>query len=156
MSNLVLIFCSLFSMLGQGAVPAAGDQLACLTQFDRDKLAKESKLDNRIKIYDEASSRCEKLISGLIQQEQFQATPDKLKLWGGLLDSAIQDIESAPGRKDKSKPLIRFEIHLRRSISAMQESKIKADAEQQDAFESWINQTELIRKKLVGFLFPGS
>ncbi len=156
MNELVLILWSFISMLTQAAVPAAGDQLDCLTRMDRDKLARESKLDNRIRIYDEASSRCEKMIAGMIQQEAFQSTPEKLKLWSALLDSALQDIESSPGRKDKSKALIRFEIHLRRSISAMQELKLKALVEQQDAFEGWINGSELVRKKLVGFLFPGS
>jgi hypothetical protein len=155
MSTTALILLYGWSCLMQaGLAPGLGGS-DCLSQADRARLVTESKLDNRIKVYDEASSRCERMINSLIQREEFMEAPAKLTTWTGLLEAALKDIDSAPGRKDKSKPLIRFEIHLRRSINAMQESKMKALAEHQDDFEKWIGGAESVRKKIVAMLFPG-
>jgi hypothetical protein len=125
-----------------------------LADTEKARLLREPKLDNRIKIYDAVNTRFDAALIGMLQRQELDSGPSLLKSWGDLLDQASVDIDSSPGRKEKSKALIRYEIHLRKSISAVQEAKIKATVEQSDAFESWLERAERIRKKYVAILFP--
>jgi hypothetical protein len=147
----------LFGLLGAsaqvpGPAPIPGPD--CLTPVEKIRLQTESKLDNRIKIYGEVCARCTDNLSHLIQQQQLQEVPALLQSWIEMLEASLKDIEASPGRKDKSRALVRYEIRLRKAIGTVQESKIKTNLEQQDQFERWLAQAETIRKKLVVILFP--
>jgi hypothetical protein len=133
-----------------GAVVQAPD---CLQVADRSRLEKETKLDNRIKIYEEASNHCQQLVTDMVQRQDFQLVPGYLQSWGNLLDTSLKDIEGSPGRKDKSRALRKFEIHLRKAESAIQELKLKATVDEFDAFEGWLHRAEQVHKRFVDFLF---
>jgi hypothetical protein len=144
---LILIRCFLIQA---GSVVQAPD---CLEAGERSRLEKEAKLDNRIKIYEEASNRCQQLVTDMVQRQDFQLIPGYLQSWKTLLDKSLGDIEASPGRKDKSRALRKFEIHLRKAISSAQELKLKATVDQFDAFETWLRRAEQVHKKFVDFLF---
>ncbi len=143
-----------FALLLQAGSSPPGSDLG-LTAAEKDALQREQKIDNRIKIYDNASERLSKTIESLVRKDSFQSVPDVLKSWGDVLEMAAKDIDSNASRKKKSKALIRFEIRLRKEIGAAQEYKIRAPVDQQDLFNSWLNRAEEIRKKFVDILFPG-
>ncbi len=138
----------------QGAAPSPTTGIQCHMEIEISRPEKEARLDRRIKIYDEASERYKNTLIRLVQMQELPSVPAQLKSWSEMLNASLKDIEASPGRKDKSKALLRYEIHLRRAISAVQESKIKANVEQVGAFEAWLTQTEEIRKRLVAILFP--
>jgi len=145
----------LFGILGTFAqAPSPNPAPDCLTPLEKIRLQTEVKLDNRIKIYTEGCARCSDSLSNLIQQQNLQEVPALLQSWLEMLEASVRDIEASPGRKDKSRALLRYEIRLRKAIDAVQESKIKANLEQQDQFESWLARAETLRKKLVALLFP--
>lgn len=125
----------------------------CLQVADRGRLEKEPKLDNRIKIYEEASNHCEQLVTDMVQRQDLQLVPGYLESWGNLLDRSLKDIEGSPGRKDKSRALRKFEIHLRKAETAIQEIKLKATVDQFDAFEAWLHRAEQVHKRFVDLLF---
>jgi hypothetical protein len=125
----------------------------CLQATDRSRLEKETKLDNRIKIYEEASIRCQHLVTDMVQRQDFQLVPGYLQSWSDLLEKSLHDVETSTIRKEKSRALKNYEIHLRKAVSAVQELKLKATVDQFDAFEAWLNRAEQVRKKFVDFLF---
>ncbi len=143
-----------FALLSQAGSSPHGSDLG-LTAAEKDALQREQKIDNRIKIYDNASERLSKTVESLVQKDSYQSVPDALRSWGDVLEMAAKDIDSNASRKKKSKALIRFEIRLRKEIGAAQEYKIRAPVDQQDLFNSWLNRAEEIRKKFVDILFPG-
>jgi len=142
------LICCLFMQAG-GAAQAPG----CFEAGDKSRLEKEGKLDSRIKIYEEVSNRCQQLVTDKVQRQDFQPVPGYLQSWSALLDKSLADIEASPGRKDKSRALRKFEIHLRKAISSAQELKLKATVDQFDAFENWLHSAEQVHKKFVDFLF---
>ena len=125
----------------------------CLEAGEKSRLEKEPKLDNRIKIYEEASNRCQQLITDMVQRQDFQLVPGYLHSWNMLLDTSLSDIADSPGRKDKSRALRKYEIHLRKSITTIQDLKVKAAADQFDAFEAWVHDAEQVHKRFVDLLF---
>ncbi len=154
---MTLWFFALTLLLGtawQAGVSSSADQQTCLLPAERDRLSREPKLDARIKIYDEANTRCETELTEYIQKSELQQVPSHLKRWMALLDISLKDIEDSKSRKEKSKALIKFEIHLRKSISTVQEAKLKAQVEQLEDFESWLTRADQIHTRLVGILFP--
>ncbi len=126
----------------------------CLSAREKARLEKEVKLDSRVKVYDEVCQRYENELILLIQLQDSKALLLHLKCWNDVLDQSLKDIQDSPGRKDKSKALIRYEIHLRKAINTVQESKTRADVEMLDAFETWLAHAEADRQKMVSFLFP--
>jgi hypothetical protein len=148
---LLMLFFGLMPQAGSIAPPSDDG----LTAVEREQLRKEQKIDNRIKIYDNASTRLLKTLEGAVLKEDFQSAPATLKAWTTLLTMSLNDIDQNESRKKKSKNLIRYEIHLRKAISDVQGFKIRAPADQENTFDSWLNKAEEIRKKLVDILFPG-
>jgi hypothetical protein len=126
----------------------------CLQAADRIRLEKETKLDNRIQIYEEASIRCQHLVTNMVQHQDFQFASGCLQSWGDLIEKSLHDVETSTVRKEKSRALKKYEIHLRKAVSAIQELKLKGTVDQFDAFEAWLNRAEHVRKKFVDFLFP--
>jgi hypothetical protein len=70
-----------------------------------------------------------------------------------LLESSLEDVKGSTARKDKSRALIRYEIHLRKAIGNVQELKHKASADQFDDLEAWLTRAEEIHRKFVDMLF---
>ncbi len=124
-----------------------------LLDSERARLERETKLDKRIKIYEAASIRYQNALAASVQNQELQIIPAQLKSWTNLLDTSLKDVENSTARKDKSKALIHYEIHLRKAISDMQELKLKASVEQFDAFEAWLKRAEEIHKRFVDMLF---
>ncbi len=124
-----------------------------LLDSERARLQHETKLDGRIKVYDAASSRYQTSLTKSLGSQSMPDVPSQLKSWANLLESSLKDIEGSTARKDKSKALIHFEIHLRKAISDMQELRLKAPIDQFSDFESWLAKAEEVHKKFVDMLF---
>ena len=148
---LLTLFFGLIMQAGSLPLPADDG----LTAAESQQLHKERKIDNRIKIYDNASRRLLKTLEAAMLKEDFQSGPATLKAWTTLLTMSFEDIYENANRKKKSKNLIRYEIHLRRAISDVQGFKIRAPVDQQDTYDAWLKKAEEIRKKFVDILFPG-
>jgi hypothetical protein len=139
---------------GQSAPVAAADN--CLMNEEKERLKTETNLDRRIRIFEAGSRRCESSVVNFITRGEFQYCPGTLQAWRGLLEQSLQDIHSRPGRKDKSRALIRYEIHLRRAIAAVRDARVKAPLELLQGIDEWIDRAEEIRKDMVKILFPAS
>jgi len=126
-----------------------------LTAAEKSALEKEKKIDNRIKVYQTASVRLSRLMQGALQEHDFARLEQGSENWVKLLSASLEDIEGNVNRKKKSRALINFEIHLRRTIQDMRSFKFKLPADQQDQFDLWLDRAEEARKKMVGILFPG-
>ncbi len=118
------------------------------------KLQSERDVNDRIKIYTNASKRIQKRLDRAVSKGQFQFIPKDLELWATLLANALEDIKANLNPQKKSKNLIKFEIEIRKSLDDMQEYRIKAPFDQQDAFDACLTQAESIRKKFVEIIFP--
>jgi hypothetical protein len=134
--------------------PPANSALNAEEKLKIDK--KATKPDSRIKIYRQASERMQKKIQQTISKGDYRSVPEDLKLWTSLLSESLKDIESNLRSKKKSKNLIAYEIHLRRTISSIRNYKIGAPVEQLDIYDSCLDQAEKTRKKFVDILFPGN
>jgi hypothetical protein len=124
-----------------------------LNSEEKLKIQKEKNINGRIKIYKQASDRIQKSIQDATAKNNFEIVSNDLKAWTSLLSESLQDIETNLKSKKKSKNLIRYEIQVRKAISNTQNYKIKAPVDQQDLFESCLEQAEKIRTKFVDILF---
>ncbi len=118
------------------------------------KLEKERDINDRIKVYTDASKRIQKRLNKAASRRQFQSVPGDLALWTALLANSYEDIKASIDPKKKSKNLIKFEIQVRKSLDDLQDNKIKAPLDQHDAFDACLSQAEAIRKKFVEIIFP--
>lgn len=132
-----------------GFSPAQDDDF---TRKERLQLQKESKLSGRIKVYRIASIRINAAMQSAAAKGDFTAAPEMLKQWISVLTVSRKDIEVNITGKKKSKPLIKYEIHLRKALDNIKNMKIKAPLEQQDIFDSCIVQAEVIRKVFINIL----
>jgi hypothetical protein len=149
------LFLILFANLASQADTAAPAQDDGLLPLERDQLQKEQKIDNRIKIFTAASIRLHKAFDSAVGNKQFEGVPLGLQVWMNLLASSLNDIDANAGWKKKSKALIAYEIHLRKSIKEVNNYKIKAPLDQQDYLETWLAQAEKIRSRFIDILFFG-
>jgi len=140
-------------VLIQAGAPSAIPGPDGLLESERIRLERETKLDRRIKVFEAASVRYERTLTGSIQGQNLQGVPSQLKSWTNLLESSLKDVERSTARKDKSKALIHFEIHLRKAISNLREIRLKATVDEFDAFESWLAKAEEVHEKFVDMLF---
>ena len=124
-----------------------------LTAAEKNQLEREPNVEDRIRVYEAASSRIYGSIRNLILRQQFEDVGAEMSSWLDLLSEAQQDIEQNISRKKKSKNLIRFEIHLRKAIGDLKERKLQVPADQQEDFESWLTRLDHVRKKFVDILF---
>ena len=76
-----------------------------------------------------------------------------LHCWKDRLTASLKDIEAKVNRKKKSGALIDYEIQLRKSIFYVSDVRLKAPYTQQDGFDSWIAEAELVHQKFVDILF---
>jgi hypothetical protein len=125
-----------------------------LTAAEKAQIERESNnVEHRIKIYQSASARIQKDLQESIAEDDFQTVPGNLKKWVLLLSSSLKDIESNLKARKKSRPLINYEIQVRKAIAGTQEYKMRAPVELQDVFESSLGQAETVRKRFVEILF---
>jgi hypothetical protein len=135
------------------AVPVPAFPEGVLTPAERSRIEGEKDVNDRIKIYEKASSRIHGNILKAISQEDFRTIPEAVRLWIQLLEGALQDIEADPKPKKKSRPLIRFEIQVRKAIVALKDGKIRTPVDLHDLFDSCIARAGDIHKRLVEILF---
>lgn len=144
---------ALFLILQTGPVPdfPAGT----FTKKEAEKIAKESHdIEERIKVYQKASERILKTVGDAVSGKKFEAVGESLSLWTALLTESLKDIEANLGRrKKKSKPLIKYEIQVRKAIKDLRDYKIRAPGGQQDAFSRCISLADGVRSRMVDILF---
>ena len=145
-----LILCMLLQTAGVAPLSFPDDVLSTAEKI---QVERESNVDRRIKIYESASARIQKELQEAIAKDNFQTVPNNLNKWVLLLSSSLRDIESNLKANKKSRPLINYEIQVRKAIANTQKNKMRAPVEQQDIFESSLSQAEAIRKKFVEILF---
>jgi hypothetical protein len=124
-----------------------------LNSEEKLKIQKEININGRIKIYKQASERIQRSIQDAIAKNDFETVPNDLKSWTSLLSESLEDIEANLKSKKKSKDLIRFETHVRKAIFNSRNYKTKAPIDQQDLFQSCLDQAEKIRTRFVDILF---
>ncbi len=145
------IVLALSVLLQAGGVPSGLEDI--LNPPEKAKLSVARSLNDRIKVYTEASQRIQLMLQYDVSRDSFDPVPGVLKLWTSLLDKSLEDINASLLPKQKPKNLKKFEIQLRIAIKDMQSQKIKAPAELQDDFEACLARAEAARKRFVDILF---
>lgn len=142
------------TLLFQAAAPVPLPVDGCLTPSEKSQLEREVKIDNRINLYRNASTRCLGSFMHAMARHDLQFVDGHLSSWLAFLGASLKDVEANVGRKKRSRALIRYEIHLRKAIVDVRGAKLKATVEHEKAFDSWLAEAEEIRKKFVHILFP--
>ncbi len=124
-----------------------------LSPAEKLRIERESKVENRIKVYEAASKRIHRTIQAAISKDEFETLPANLRLWTTLLEESLKDIEANLKSKKKPRPLINYEIQLRKAIAATQKSKIRAPVDQHEVFDSCLERAKAVRKKIMALLF---
>jgi len=124
------------------------------TAKEIEKLEKERDINDRIKVYTDASKRMQKRLNTAVSRGQFQSVPGDLALWTALLSNSYEDIKASIDPDKKSRNLVKFEIQVRKTLDDLQDNKIKAPLDQHDDFEACLAKAEAIRKKFVEIIFP--
>lgn len=139
------------ALLLQGAGASAPGEI--FDAKEKSRLEKARNVEGRIKVYESASKRIQHSLEGSIGKEEFDSVPEILNLWAALLTHSLEDIQTNLKTKKKSRALINYEIQIRKSISNMENAKIKIPVEQQDAWEDCLAEAEKVRKRFVEILF---
>ena len=111
-------------------------QTEIFTAKEIKKLEKERNVNDRIKIYTNASKTIQKRLHKAVSRGQFQSVPGEMKLWTTLLSKSYEDIKANLNPEKKSKNLIKFEIQVRKSLADIRDYQLKAPVDQQDAFDA--------------------
>ncbi|MBN1570778.1 MAG: hypothetical protein JXA73_23260 [Acidobacteria bacterium] len=146
-----LALCSIMALVQ--VVPAARFADGIFNSEEKERMDRAAKVEDRIKIYEAASKRLNRTMELAVADGDFSKAPDILKLWISLLSGSLEDIEENLKTRKKSKPLIRYEIQVRKAITALQEFRTRAPVEQQDLFDTKLAQAEKIRKRFVEIIF---
>ena len=146
-----LTFFTLFALAQVAAVPPFAEDI--LDAKEKVRMGRAIKIEDRIKVYEAASKRIQQTLEAAVAVDDFSKAPDILKLWSSLLAGSLEDIETNLKTRKKSKPLIRYEIQVRKAIAACQGYKTKAPLDQQDLFASYLAQAEKVRKRFVEIIF---
>ena len=148
--SMILLFSFAVQQVNQP--PEAPD---LFTPAERSQLAKSTKIDGRIKVYQAASERFRTGLESEMTKHNYSAIPDTLKSWAQLLKISVKDIdESITNRKKKSGALKNYEIRVRKSISNAQAYKTAVPVDIIDQFDAWLAQAEDVHQRLVDILFP--
>ena len=134
-------------------VPSPLTSSDCLSSADKARLAAESRVDGRIKIYRDVSERFHQAVNGAVSKQNFEGLEDKTRCWRELLTASLKDVEANVNRKKKSGALINYEIQLRKSIVDMNSSRLKAPSASLEHFESWLTLAKSVRERFVDILF---
>ena len=149
------LFPFLLLFMFQAAVYAAADNAApeIYTPSEKKRLTSSKSLDDRIRVYDTAFERIRKELEKDIREARFDAAARMLHNWSALLNESLADIEANANPKKKSNRLKQYEIHLRRAINGLSALRLRSPAELYDAFISFEEQSEEIRRKFMNILF---
>jgi len=139
-------------LLGQ-AVPLFVGADDVFSPKEKAKLLRETSIDGRTKVYREASIRIQKGLHQSISKKEIAGVPDTLKIWNTLLAKSLEDIESNLKAKKKPRSLINYEIQVRKAIVDIQNYKITAPVDQQNAYDACLADAERVRKRFVEILF---
>jgi hypothetical protein len=150
-SCLVLLALALWSQgsLPPSPVPPAG----CLTDLDKKRLSTEAGIEKRIRICKEISDRFHKDVEQAEKKQAAEGVSVLLACWSDHLTVALKDIEANINRKKRSGALKDFEIHLRKSIRDMEDSRLKTPYQEISHYDAWLEQANVVRKKFVDILF---
>jgi hypothetical protein len=124
-----------------------------LNAQEKAQLGKAQKVDDRIKVYNSASKRMQQQMQASFSGNDFSNVPDILELWVELLSGSLEDIDANLKTNKKPKALIRYEIDVRKAITAFKGYKSKAPLDLQDLFDSKLADAEKIRKRFVEIIF---
>lgn len=136
------------------AVPAPSFPEGIFSPAEKSRIERERNINDRIKVYEKASARIQGDIQTAISKEDFRTAPETLKLWTLLLEESLKDIEANLKSKKKSRPLIRYEIQVRKAIAALQDGKLRTPVNLHDTFDSCLARARDIHKRFVEILFP--
>jgi hypothetical protein len=117
------------------------------------RIEKARNVEGRIKVYQDASKRIQRMLETAIREDEFQDFPGKLNVWNSLLTGSLEDIEANLKTKKKSKALKDYEIQVRKSITDMEKFRIRVPVEQQDTLDTCLAQAERVRKRFMEILF---
>jgi hypothetical protein len=143
------------SFLAQAPPGSDAKWTSALFPEERAQLARQSRIEGRVPIYQKASARFAPSLEKLVHEEKFAEVRKELELWKELIAASRDDIVASvpPGKRPKA--VIRYEIHLRKMIAQMQSLRVKASVEAFDAFERWGASAEECRKAILAVIFPG-
>ena len=139
-------------LLQAAAAPAFPEGI--FSPAELNKIEKAKNINDRIKVYEKASARIQGNIQAAISKEEFVAVPGTLKLWTLLLEESLKDIEANLKSKKKSRPLIRYEIQVRKAIAALQDGKIRTPVDLHDMYDSCLGRARSVHRGFVEMLFP--
>lgn len=145
------LFLNLLLFLQSSPISSFGEDI--FTPKEKVKLTNANSLDDRIKVYEDASKRINKTLWEAAREEKTKTVPDILKTWTSLLSGSLEDIAANSKSKKKSKKLIKYEIQVRKTINDLMDLKLKAPVAYHDAYDACIAQAETIRKKFIDILF---
>jgi len=99
------------------------------TEKEAGKIEKESDdVEGRIKVYQKASERMLKDLRNAVSEKKFQTVPENLSTWTILITESLKDIEANLERKKKRpRPLIKYEIQVRKAIREIRDFKIRSE-----------------------------
>jgi hypothetical protein len=151
MSTIWPFFFILSALIQTGNKAPVLDEI--LNSQEKAKFSESNSLKNRLDVYKSASIRIQKDLQLAISKEDFSLVARILKTWTQLLSESLKDVEASPKMKKRLRALISFEIQVRKSIATMNDYKIRAPSDMQDAFDSCLVTAETIRKQFVDVLF---
>ncbi len=125
----------------------------CLTVGETLRLSKEGKIDKRTKMYREISERLHKAVEDAVKKKNFDQIAKLLSCWEEHLAASLRDIDANIDRKKRSGALKDYEIHLRKSILSIGDSRLRAEYEHQGLFRAWLAQANLVHEKFIDILF---
>ena len=125
----------------------------CLPDLDKQRLSAEASIEKRIKIRREISDRLHKAVEQAQKKQQAESVAALLACWSDHLAASLSDVESFINRKKRSGALKDFEIQLRKSIRAMEDSRLKAPYQESAHYDAWLDEAKKVREKFVDILF---
>jgi len=138
-------------VIPQGTAPTFTEGI--LNAKETGQLARATKVEERIKVYETASKRMQQTVHALAANEKFSQINETLRLWDALLTGSIEDIEANLKTKKKSRALIRYEIQVRKALTAAQDYRNSIPPEQMEEFDAYLANAEKIRKRFVKIIF---
>ena len=136
-----------------GAFQNAAAGSDAFSPAERSRLQRESKIDGRVKVYDAASQRLLKSVTAKVRENDLGGLKTALSDWSRVLTEALKDVEASVKPGKKPKPLMRFEIQLRKAIAEIEGFKTTSGVEVFDLLNAWITQAEETRSRFVDILF---
>ncbi len=124
-----------------------------LTALEWAKLQREKEVKKRIKIYKTASDRIFAGCQRSLRRSDYEVFQEGLSTWNELLTMSVDDIDGNFERGKKSKELIRYEIHLRKSISELEDWRYRLPGVTGSRLEQWLKRADDVHSKLVDILF---